>query len=141
MKHHIEQYMQTLHQRVQEVLDTGDIDSAREVLDEAISLSLGEEFITLLEQSSLEVLEISLGVLGRYIISNGIDDELAKSMLAAALRRTIPPDSPARISILVLASVIPTHLPLSFLKVSLGGPPLTVELSQDFQCSYLNYPP
>ncbi|WP_233271255.1 hypothetical protein [Microcystis aeruginosa] len=137
--------------RVQQFLDSGDSDRAREEIDRAFGNlrkldSHVREFAALLALGSIEASEIGLGVLGRKLLQNDseINNEVIWLFIASILsRNSIPADSPSRISLLVLtASVNSWELPIfallapaldAFFKVSLAdGTPLIAEQTLDF---------
>ncbi|TRV47528.1 MAG: hypothetical protein EWV53_11915 [Microcystis panniformis Mp_MB_F_20051200_S9] len=143
--------MTTMLRRVQQFLDSGDSDRAREEIDRAFGNlrkldSHVREFAALLALGSLEASEIGLGVLGRKLLQNDseINNEIIWLFIASILsRNSIPADSPSRISLLVLtASVNSWELPIfallapaldAFFKVSLAdGTPLIAEQTLDF---------
>jgi len=143
--------MTTILSNVQQLLDSDNIDGAREevakifinlkkvdnsILDFAVLLALGSE----------KALEIGLGVLGRQLLNNETEVNIHAIwlLLAAVLSRpNISADSPSRISILgLLSSVSNWESPIfallapavdSFLNVSLSqGNPLIAEQTLDF---------
>ena len=143
--------MTTMLRRVQQFLDSGDSDNAREEIDRAFGNlrkvdSHVREFAALLALGSIKASEIGLGVLGRKLLQNDseINNEVVWLFIASILsRNSIPPDSPSRISLLVLtASVNSWELPIfallapaldAFFKVSLAdGTPLIAEQTLDF---------
>jgi hypothetical protein len=143
--------MTTILRIVQQFLDSGNSDKAREEIDRAFGNlkkvdSHVREFAALLTLGSIEALEIGLGVLGRKLLQNDseINNEVVWLFIASILsRNSIPADSPSRISLLVLtASVNSWELPIfallapaldAFFKVSLAdGTPLIAEQTLDF---------
>ena len=147
--------MTTMLRRVQQFLDSGDSDNAREEIDRAFGNlrrvdSHVREFAALLALGSIEASEIGLGVLGRKLLQNDseINNEVVWLFIASILsRNSIPPDSPSRISLLVLtASVNSWELPIfallapaldAFFKVSLAdGTPLIAEQTLDFLATW-----
>lgn len=147
--------MTTMLRRVQQFLDSGDSDRAREEIDRAFGNlrrvdSHVREFAALLALGSIEASEIGLGVLGRKLLQNDseINNEVVWLFIASILsRNSIPPDSPSRISLLVLtASVNSWELPIfallapaldAFFKVSLAdGTPLIAEQTLDFLATW-----
>ncbi|ELS49693.1 hypothetical protein C789_530 [Microcystis aeruginosa FACHB-905 = DIANCHI905] len=141
--------------RVQQFLDSGDSDNAREEIDRAFGNlrrvdSHVREFAALLALGSIKASEIGLGVLGRKLLQNDseINNEVVWLFIASILsRNSIPPDSPSRISLLVLtASVNSWELPIfallapaldAFFKVSLAdGTPLIAEQTLDFLATW-----
>ncbi len=143
--------MTTILSKVEQFLDSDDINGARDEVAQ-ISIDLRKidtsvrDFAALLALGSENVLEISLGVLGRRLLKNDqqINDDVIWLLLAAVLsRQTITSNSPSRISILGLVSCVNNwKLPIfalltpaldSFLKVSLSeGNPLITEQTLDF---------
>lgn len=147
--------MTTMLRRVQQFLDSGDSDNAREEIDRAFGNlrrvdSHVREFAALLALGSIKASEIGLGVLGRKLLQNDseINNEVVWLFIASILsRNSIPPDSPSRISLLVLtASVNSWELPIfallapaldAFFKVSLAdGTPLIAEQTLDFLATW-----
>jgi hypothetical protein len=147
--------MTTMLRRVQQFLDSGDSDNAREEIDRAFGNlrrvdSHVREFADLLALGSIKASEIGLGVLGRKLLQNDseINNEVVWLFIASILsRNSIPPDSPSRISLLVLtASVNSWELPIfallapaldAFFKVSLAdGTPLIAEQTFDFLATW-----
>jgi hypothetical protein len=147
--------MTTMLRRVQQFLDSGDSDNAREEIDRAFGNlrrvdSHVREFAALLALGSIKASEIGLGVLGRKLLQNDseINNEVVWLFIASILsRNSIPPDSPSRISLLVLtASVNSWELPIfallapaldAFFKVSLAdGTPLIAEQTFDFLATW-----
>jgi hypothetical protein len=143
--------MTTILSNVQQLLDSGNIDGAREeVAKILIDLKKVDnsilDFAVLLVLGSEKALEIGLGVLGRQLLNNDaeVDIHAIWLLLAAVLSRpNISADSPSRISILgLLSSVSSWKLPIfallapaldSFLNVSLSpGNPLIAEQTLDF---------
>jgi hypothetical protein len=130
--------MTTILTKVQQFLDSGDINGAREeVAKTAINLEKVDatvrDFAALLALGSQKSLEIGLGVLGRVIIKEDseVNIDVVWVLLAAVLsRQNITTDSPSRISILGLTNCVKDwELPIfalltpaldSFLKVSLS---------------------
>ncbi|ARI80852.1 DUF7226 domain-containing protein [Microcystis aeruginosa] len=140
---------------MQQFLDSGDSDNAREEIDRAFGNlrrvdSHVREFAALLALGSIKASEIGLGVLGRKLLQNDseINNEVVWLFIASILsRNSIPPDSPSRISLLVLtASVNSWELPIfallapaldAFFKVSLAdGTPLIAEQTLDFLATW-----
>jgi hypothetical protein len=130
--------MTTTLTKVQQFLDSGDRDGAREEVAK-ISVNLKKvdetvrDFATLLALGSQQIVEIGLGVLGRELLkkaSEEVNNNVIWLFLASILsRHNITSDSPLRISIIGLISCIKDwELPIfallspaldSFLKVSL----------------------
>lgn len=143
--------MTTILANVQQLLDSGNIDGAREEVAKslnnlkAVGASI-RDFAALLALGSENALEIGLGVLGRELLNKDeeVNIEAIWLLLAAVLsRQSITPDSPSRISILGLTSCIENwELPIfallipaldSFFQVSLSeGNPLIAEQTLDF---------
>ncbi|MFB2834899.1 hypothetical protein [Floridanema evergladense] len=143
--------MTTILANVQQLLDSGNIDGAREEVAKslnnlkAVDASI-RDFAALLALGSENALEIGLGVLGRELLKKDeeVNIEAIWLLLAAVLsRQNITPDSPSRISILGLTSCIENwELPIfalltpaldSFFQVSLSeGSPLIAEQTLDF---------
>lgn len=142
--------MTTILSKIEQFLDSNDIEGAREEVAQ-ISINLRRvdttvrDFAALLALGSENILEISLGVLGRKLLNNRqINDDVLWLLLAAVLsRQTITSNSPSRISILGLVSCVDNwKLPIfalltpaldAFLKVSLSeGNPLIAEQTLDF---------
>lgn len=143
--------MTTILSNVQQLLDSDNIDGAREEVDK-ILINLKKvdnsilDFAVLLALGSEKALEIGLGVLGRQLLKNDTEVNIHAIwlLLAAVLSRpNISADSPSRISILgLLSSVSNWKLPIfallapaldSFLNVSLSqGNPLIAEQTVDF---------
>ncbi|WP_199308439.1 hypothetical protein [Aphanizomenon flos-aquae] len=144
--------MTTILTKVQQFLDSGDINGAREeVAKTAINLEKVDttvrDFAALLALGSQKALEIGLGVLGRELIKRDlaeINNDVVWLLLASILsRHNITSDSPLRISIIGLISCIKDwELPIfallspsldSFFKVSLSEEnPLISEQTLDF---------
>ncbi|MEA5529653.1 hypothetical protein VB638_08625 [Dolichospermum sp. UHCC 0684] len=144
--------MTTILTKVQQFLDSGDINGAREeVAKTAINLeevdTTVRDFAALLALGSQKALEIGLGVLGRELIKRDlaeINNDVVWLLLASILsRHNITSDSPLRISIIGLISCIKDwELPIfallspsldSFFKVSLSEEnPLISEQTLDF---------
>ena len=130
--------MTTILAKVQQFLDSDNIDRAREeVAKTVINLrkvdATVRDFAALLALGSQKALEIGLGVLGRVIIKEDseVNIDVVWVLLAAVLsRQNITTDSPSRISILGLTNCVKDwELPIfalltpaldSFLKVSLS---------------------
>jgi len=130
--------MTTILAKVQQFLDSDNIDRAREeVAKTVINLrkvdATVRDFAALLALGSQKALEIGLGVLGRVIIKEDseVNIDVVWVLLAAVLsRQNITTDSPSRISILGLTNCVEDwELPIfalltpaldSFLKVSLS---------------------
>ncbi|WP_353932038.1 hypothetical protein WJM97_05500 [Okeanomitos corallinicola TIOX110] len=144
--------MTTTLTKVQQFLDSGDCDGARE---EVANISVNfkkvdatvRDFATLLTLGSQQVVEIGLGVLGREILKTDIEEinnDVIWLFLASILsRHNITADSPLRISIIGLISCVNNwELPIfallspaldSFLMVSLAEEnPLISEQTVDF---------
>lgn len=143
--------MTTILAKVQQFLNSDNIDGAREEVAKtlsnlkAVDVSI-RDFAALLALGSQQALEISLGVLGRELLKKDpeVNIDAIWLLLAAVLSRAeITPDSPSRISILGLTSCVENwESPIfalltpaldSFLKVSLSeGSPLIAEQTLDF---------
>ena len=144
--------MTTTLTKVQQFLDSGDRDGAREEVAK-ISVNLKKvdetvrDFATLLALGSQQIVEIGLGVLGRELLkkaSEEVNNNVIWLFLASILsRHNITSDSPLRISIIGLISCIKDwELPIfallspsldSFFKVSLSEEnPLISEQTLDF---------
>jgi len=144
--------MTTTLTKVQQFLDSGDSDGAREEVAK-ISVNFKKvdatvrDFTTLLVLGSQQVVEIGLGVLGRELLKTEIEEinnDVIWLLLASILsRHNITADSPLRISIIGLISCVNNwELPIfallspaidSFLKVSLSEEnPLISEQTVDF---------
>jgi hypothetical protein len=144
--------MTTTLTKVQQFLDSGDSDGAREEVAK-ISVNLKKvdetvrDFATLLALGSQQIVEIGLGVLGRELLkkaSEEVNNNVIWLFLASILsRHNITSDSPLRISIIGLISCIKDwELPIfallspsldSFFKVSLAEEnPLISEQTLDF---------
>ena len=144
--------MTTTLTKVQQFLDSGDSDGAREEVAK-ISVNFKKvdatvrDFTTLLVLGSQQVVEIGLGVLGRELLKTEIEEinnDVIWLLLASILsRHNITADSPLRISIIGLISCVKDwELPIfallspaidSFLKVSLSEEnPLISEQTLDF---------
>ena len=144
--------MTTTLTKVQQFLDSGDSDGAREEVAK-ISVNLKKidttvrDFATLLALGTRQVLEIGLGVLGRELIKTDVEEinnDVIWLFLASILsRHNINADSPLRISITGLISCVKDwELPIfallspaldSFLMVSLSEDnPLISEQTVDF---------
>ncbi|MBD2691510.1 DUF7226 domain-containing protein [Anabaena catenula] len=144
--------MTTTLTKVQQFLDSGDSDGAREEVAK-ISVNLKKvdetvrDFATLLALGSQQVVEIGLGMLGRELLKKApeeVNNNVIWLFLASILsRHNITSDSPLRISIIGLISCIKDwELPIfallspsldSFLKVSLVEEnPLISEQTLDF---------
>lgn len=143
--------MTTILVNVQQFLDSGNTDGAREEVAKtlsnlkAVDASI-RDFAALLALGSENALEIGLGVLGREVLKKDgeVNIEAIWLLLAAVLsRQSITPDSPSRISVLGLTSCIENwESPIfalltpaldSFFKVSLSeGSPLIAEQTMDF---------
>ncbi|MFN6155128.1 hypothetical protein [Anabaena sp. AL09] len=144
--------MTTTLTKVQQFLDSGDSDGAREEVAK-ISVNLTKldtsvrDFTTLLVLGSQQVVEIGLGVLGRELLKTDIEEinnDVIWLFLASILsRHNITADSPLRISIIGLISCVnnwelPSFALLSpaldsFLMVSLyEDNPLISEQTVDF---------
>jgi len=144
--------MTTTLTKVQQFLDSGDSDGAREEVAK-ISVNLKKvdetvrDFATLLALGSQQVVEIGLGVLGRELLKKdpeGVNNNVIWLFFASILsRHNITSDSPLRISIIGLISCIKDwELPIfallspsldSFFKVSLSQEnPLISEQTLDF---------
>ena len=144
--------MTTTLTKVQQFLDSGDSDGAREEVAK-ISVNLTKlntsvrDFTTLLVLGSQQVVEIGLGVLGRELLKTDIEEinnDVIWLFLASILsRHNITADSPLRISIIGLISCVnnwelPSFALLSpaldsFLMVSLAEEnPLISEQTLDF---------
>ncbi|NET73626.1 MAG: hypothetical protein F6K62_22600 [Sphaerospermopsis sp. SIO1G2] len=144
--------MTTTLTKVQQFLDSGDSDGARE---EVANISVNfkkvdatvRDFATLLVLGSQQVLEISLGVLVRELLKKDlaeVNNDVVWLLLASILsRHNITADSPLRISIIGLISCVQDwELPIfallspaldSFLMVSLAEEnPLISEQTVDF---------
>ncbi|MDB9466192.1 hypothetical protein [Dolichospermum circinale] len=144
--------MTTTLTKVQQFLDSGDSDGARE---EVANISVNfkkvdatvRDFATLLALGSQQVLEISLGVLGRELLKKDLK-EVNKTVIwlfisSILSRHKITSDSPSRISIIGLISYVQDwELPIfallspaldSFFMVSLAEEnPLISEQTVDF---------
>ncbi|AFW95459.1 hypothetical protein ANA_C12750 [Anabaena sp. 90] len=144
--------MTTTLTKVQQFLDSGDRDGAREEVAK-ISVNLKKvdetvrDFATLLALGSQQIVEIGLGVLGRELLkkaSEEVNNNVIWLFLASILsRHNITADSPLRISIIGLISCVnnwelPSFALLSpaldsFLMVSLyEDNPLISEQTVDF---------
>jgi hypothetical protein len=144
--------MTTTLTKVQQFLDSGDSDGAREEVAK-ISVNFKKvdatvrDFATLLVLGSQQVVEIGLGVLGRELLKTDIEEinnDVIWLFLASILsRHNITADSPLRISIIGLISCVNNwELPIfallspaldSFLMVSLyEDNPLISEQTVDF---------
>ena len=144
--------MTTTLTKVQQFLDSGDSDGAREEVAK-ISVNFKKvdatvrDFATLLVLGSQQVVEIGLGVLGRELLKTDIEEvnnDVVWLLLASILsRQNITADSPLRISIIGLISCVKDwELPIfallspaldSFLMVSLyEDNPLISEQTVDF---------
>jgi len=139
--------------KIQQFLDSNDIDGAREeVANTVLNLETVDttvlDFASLLALGSQNILEISLGVLGRRLLNETeIKIDVIWLFLAAILSRTnITPNSLSRISILGLTSWVKNwESPIfalltpaldAFLKVSLADTnPLIAEQTLDFLAS------
>ncbi|MFN6035170.1 MAG: hypothetical protein ACK48B_14285, partial [Dolichospermum sp.] len=107
--------MTTTLTKVQQFLDSGDSDGAREEVAK-ISVNLKKvdetvrDFATLLALGSQQIVEIGLGVLGRELLkkaSEEVNNNVIWLFLASILsRHNITSDSPLRISIIGLISCI-----------------------------------
>ena len=143
--------MTTILANVQQFLDSGNTDGAREeVAKTPINLNAVDasirDFAALLALGSEKALEIGLGVLGRKLLKKDteVNIDAIWLLLAAVLsRQSITADSPSRISILGLTCCVENwELPIfalltpaldSFFKVSLSeGSPLIAEQTLDF---------
>ena len=143
--------MTTILTKVQQHLDSGNTDGAREEVAKTISSlkvvdSSIRDFAALLALGSQKALEIGLGVLGRELLKKDLEVsvDVIWLLLAAVLSRAdITADSPSRISIIGLTSCVQNwELPIfalltpaldSFFKVSLSqGSPLIAEQTLDF---------
>lgn len=143
--------MTTILAKVQQFLDSDNIDRAREeVAKTVINLrkvdATVRDFAALLALGSQKALEIGLGILGRVIIKEDseVNIDVVWVLLAAVLsRQNITTDSPSRISILGLTNCVEDwELPIfallspaldSFLMVSLyEDNPLISEQTLDF---------
>lgn len=144
--------MTTILAKVQQFLDSGDINGAREeVAKTAINLEKVDatvrDFAALLALGSQKALEIGLGVLGRELLKRDlaeVNNDVVWLLLASILsRHNITADSPLRISIIGLISCVnnwelPSFALLSpaldsFLMVSLyEDNPLISEQTVDF---------
>ncbi|MEA5469590.1 hypothetical protein [Spirulina sp. 06S082] len=143
--------MTTILTKVQQYLNSDNIDRAREevdkILDDLTKVDVNvQDFAALLALGPQKDLEIGLGVLGRELLKPdiSINNEVIWLFLSVVLSRSnITPDSPSRISFLGLVSRVEDwELPIfalltpaldSFLKVSLSsGNVLIAEQTLDF---------